>query len=206
MDVTVRCEHVAVLLPDKESFDAAYRVLPDCRRRKCDALRFVEDRRRSVAVWLLLRQTLAEQGIEADLLTVSENEFGKPVFEGVTNVHFSLSHAGDRVMAAVSDRPVGCDVEQTVPIDDAVCRRALSAVELSHLATLPSGVERNREFCRLWTRKESYLKATGRGFSSDPKAVVVLDGRLPSGWELHDFDFGDGYCGCVCAEAGSVIR
>ena len=56
------------------------------------------DRRRSVAAWLLLRQMLAERGLDADLLTITENEFGKPDFDSALGVHFSLSHAGDRVI------------------------------------------------------------------------------------------------------------
>ena len=206
MEVAVRCERVSALLPDDESFAVACRALPDWRRRKCDALRFAQDRRRSVAAWLLLGQVLAMRGLQADNQSVSETEFGKPVFDRMPDVHFSISHAGDRVMVAVSDAPVGCDVEPIGSVDDSVCRGALSADEFRCLEAVPAGNGRDREFCRLWTRKESYLKALGRGLDLDPRGFSIRDGRVPSGWQLTDFDFGDGYCGCVCAVAGAVIR
>ena len=37
------------------------------------------------------------------------NENGKPIVEGIC---FNLSHSGDYVICAVSERPVGCDIEQ----------------------------------------------------------------------------------------------
>jgi len=155
------------------------------------------DRRRSVAAWLLLRQMLAERGLDADSLTITENEFGKPDFDSSLGVHFSLSHAGDRVMAAVSDAEVGCDVERIVPIDDGMLKMALAESELASLAAF-SGAARDRAFIRLWVRKESYAKAVGRGLDVDLSTFSALDMPPSSGWIWHDIDFGDGHMGCVC--------
>ena len=155
------------------------------------------DRRRSVAAWLLLRQMLAERGLDADSLTITENEFGKPDFDSALGVHFSLSHAGDRVMVAVSDAEVGCDVERIVPIDDGMLKMALAETERMSLAAF-SGEARDRAFIRLWVRKESYVKAVGRGLDIDLSTFSALDMPPSSGWIWHDFDFGDGHIGCAC--------
>jgi len=156
------------------------------------------DRRRSVAAWLLLRQMLAERGLDADPLTIAENEFGKPDFDSALGVHFSLSHAGDRVMVAVSDAEVGCDVERIVPVDDGMLNMALAETERASLAVL-SGAARDRAFIRLWVRKESYAKAIGRGLDIGLSTFSALDMPPSSGWIWHDFDFGDGHIGCACA-------
>ena len=193
----VKCECVAAVLPDEGAFAAAYAVLPEWRRRKCDAFRFEADRRRSVAVWMLLRQMLAERGLDAALLPVTENEFGKPAFDPGLGVYFSLSHAGERVMAVVSDRLVGCDVEKIAPFDEAVARECLTDAELATVKRASSGLDRDRAFIRLWVRKEAYVKAVGRGFRIEPKAVSVLPGEFPSGWRFRDLDFPDGYLGCA---------
>ena len=195
--MVVRCECVAAVLPGKGAFATAYAELPEWRRRKCDACRFEADRRRSVAAWLLLRQMLAKRGLDADSLPVSEDEFGKPAFDPSLGIHFSLSHAGERVLAVVGDGPVGCDVERMVPFDEAMARECLTDEELAWVKRSPFGPDRDRAFIRLWVRKEAYVKAVGRGFAIDPKSVSVLSGEFPPGWSLRDLDFPDGYLGCT---------
>lgn len=192
-----RSERTATLLPDDETYASACEALPDWRRRKCAAFRFDADRRRSVAAWLLLRRMLAERGVDADSLPVTENEFGKPTFASAQGLCFSLSHAGERVMAAVSDTEVGCDVERIVPIDDGMLRVSLTVAERERLAAL-SGSARDLAFMRLWVRKESYAKAVGRGLDIGLQEFSALDVPPLPGWAWQDFDFGDGHLGCVC--------
>ena len=193
----LRCARVADLLPDDAAYESAYSRLPTWRRRKCDAFRFLPDRRRSVAAWLLLRQMLSERGFDADSLSVSENAFGKPAFDSRLGLCFSLSHAGDRVMAAVGDGQVGCDVEKIAPFDEAVARQCLTDEELATVKRASPGSERDREFVRLWVRKEAYVKADGRGFGIEPKSVSVLADKFPPGWCFRDLHFPDGYLGCA---------
>lgn len=195
----MKCECVSAVLPDEGAFAAAYAALPEWRQRKCDAFRFDADRRRSVAAWLLLRQMLAERGLDADSLPVGENEFGKPAFDSSLGVHFSISHAGGRVMVAVDDRPVGCDVEKIAPFDEAVARECLTDEELARVKRASPGLDRDREFIRLWVRKEAYVKAVGCGFGIGPKSISVLSDETPPGWCFRDLDFPDGYLGCTVA-------
>ena len=193
----VRCERIEAVLPDEGAFSAAYAELPEWRRRKCDVFRFEEDRRRSVAAWQLLWQMLTEKGGKAEDLSVTENEFGKPAFDPSLGIHFNLSHAGERVMAAVDDGPVGCDVERIVPFDEAVARQCLTDGELAWVKRAQPGLDRDRKFIRLWVRKEAYVKAVGRGFSIEPKSFSVLLGEFPPGWCFRDLDFPDGCLGCT---------
>ena len=194
-----RSERVDVLLPDGASLAAALASLPDWRRRKAEAFRFEADRRRSVAAWLLLQQMLAERGLDADSLPVSEDEFGKPAFEASLGIHFNLSHGGERVMAAVSDRPVGCDVERIVPFDEGVARECLTDRELTWVKRAQPGLDRDRAFIRLWVRKEAYVKSVGKGLGIDLKSVSLLPDESPQGWSFRDFDFADGHLGCVAS-------
>lgn len=195
--IDVRCETTTAVLADEAAYRAAFAALPDWRRRKAESFRFVADRRRSVAAWLLLCRMLAERGIDAAGLSVSENEFGKPWFVSRPDVCFSISHAGDRVMAAVADSPVGCDVERIGPIGEGVAERCLSPDELQALYAIPNGPERERLFFRLWVRKESYSKSRGFGLALDfPSFSVLGEKASQTGW-FKDYDFGDGYLGCV---------
>ena len=193
----VQCERVAAVLPDDAAFAAAYAALPEWRRRKCDAFRFAADRRRSVAAWELLRRMLAGKGVRAETLSVTEGEFGKPAFDPSLGIHFSLSHADERVMASVGDGPVGCDVERIAPFDEVLARECLTDAELAAVKRTSPGLDRDRAFIRLWVRKEAYVKAVGRGLGVEPKSFSVLSGELPLGWCFRDLDFPDGYLGCA---------
>lgn len=178
----------------------AVATLPAWRRRKFDALQREADRRRSVAVWLALERLLAERGIVAAELAVTENEFGKPAFVARPDLEFSLSHTVDRVLAVVGTGPVGCDVERIAELKDGVAEMCLSAQELEFLCTFREGEARNRAFTRLWTRKEAYAKAQGGGLVGDLQAIPALDGAC-----FQDLDFADGTLGCVCSGAIDFI-
>lgn len=195
--IEVRCEHVETILPAAADFQVAFNALPEWRRRKCEAFRFEADRRRSVAAWLLLRQMLKDRGLDADSLSVAENAFGKPAFDAALGIHFSLSHAGERVMAAVSDAEVGCDVERIVTIDGGMLNAGLTDAERMHLAAL-SSADRDHGFVCLWVRKESYVKAVGKGAEIGFSTFSALGTPPSPGWIWRDFDFADGYLGCVC--------
>ena len=199
--LTAGCLPVSGLLPDDAAFAAAYAALPQWRRKKCDALRFNADKRRSIAAWLLLKRLCAEVGFDAASSEVLEEADGKPFFTASGAPCFSLSHSGGMVMAAVADGPVGCDVERIAPVPDGVPERCLAAEELEFLAGRP---DREREFCRLWVRKESALKALGTGFLKDPRGYSVLADTAPEGVSISDFRIADpAYSAAVARETKS---
>ncbi|MFF4169612.1 4'-phosphopantetheinyl transferase family protein [Streptomyces sp. NPDC001744] len=89
---------------------------------------------------------------------------GKPYLRG-HDVHFSLSHSGDRALVAVAPVPVGVDVE-AVPADAAVrdVASVLHPRERAELDALPAAA-RPAALARCWSRKEAALKATGTGLA-----------------------------------------
>jgi 4'-phosphopantetheinyl transferase len=89
---------------------------------------------------------------------------GRPELPG-SPLRVSVSHAGDRVAVAVTDRgAVGVDVEapRARALSRALLRRALTADEQEYLLGV-SEDRRRSEFLRAWTAKEAILKATGLG-------------------------------------------
>lgn len=197
-------ERIETLLPDEASFAAAFASLPAWRRTRCEAHARPAGRRQSVAVWLLLKRLVAARGLSAETLPVVENGFGKPDFASGVGLHFSLSHTKDRALAALADRPVGCDVERVAPIRPGVPELCLAAEELAALADAPED-ERPRVFTRFWTRKESLGKALGRGLGSDPRELRVRDGGAGARLTWTDLDFGDGCLGAVCVNDGEPL-
>ena len=104
---------------------------------------------------------------------LAHGDHGKPYLPH--GPHFSLSHAGELAVLAVSDAPVGVDVEKPRPMTEAVIRRVLQEDERQWMAADPQ-----HRFFRLWTRKEAVLKCCGRGLSLAMDSFRVLPGDTPT--------------------------
>lgn len=198
----------AAPLADAALFRELYRRATPARRASVDGYRFPKDRMLSLAAGALLHHALAEAGVRDPVFTRGPR--GKPALAGRDDVHFNLSHAGQRVLCAVSDRAVGCDVEQVTDIEPEVARRFFTPEEYACLLAQRGPDRQQAMFFRLWTLKESFMKATGLGmalpldaFSVDPTAtpITVRQTVCPGDWHFREYDFQDGYRYAVCGRA-----
>ena len=88
---------------------------------------------------------------------------GKPYFPDSPH-YFSISHTKRRAVCALSDKPVGVDVEETDrQIDLRLADKILSPAELRRYETAE---DKRLALLRLWVLKEAYAKLTGRGWGS----------------------------------------
>jgi phosphopantetheinyl transferase len=93
---------------------------------------------------------------------------GKPFFAdpALAGLYFSLSHTRAICVCAISDVEIGCDVEQPgargMKEDSIVkiAKRFFASDELEKILQDPA-----HAFFPIWTRKEAYVKWTGRGLS-----------------------------------------
>jgi phosphopantetheinyl transferase len=88
---------------------------------------------------------------------------GKP---GVTGIQFNLAHCEDLFVAAVSNVPVGIDIERPGTTTPALAKRILTTRELARWRRLSSS-ERRVALTRAWVRKEACAKALGGGARDD---------------------------------------
>lgn len=94
----------------------------------------------------LAREALGEAlCLAPEDVVITEGENGKPLTAGV---FFSISHSGDVVGCAVSDREVGLDLEQIRPVP-ARLGRALERWQTPE------------EFWRIWVCREAAIKCCG---------------------------------------------
>lgn len=193
----------ATVLRDPARFEAAYRTVDETRRQKVDHLRFAEDKRRSLAVALLLRAALQLHGVSHYRILYAEH--GKPYLES-NPVCISLSHSGDLVLCAVSPHEVGCDIERLGKPRLEIARRCFHPLEYDALNRCEAD-ERVRLFYRLWTRKESAVKMTGRGLAeglstfavpSSDEDRLTLETILSRPCHLRDYTL-NGYHAAVCS-------
>lgn len=118
-------------------------------------------------------------------LAISVAEGGKPYLVSEPGIHFSLSHSGGWAVCAVSDHPVGVDIEQCEPGRRDVAARFFHPEEVRHLNTLlPSA--RDDAFYKLWTLKESFVKTTGRGLDLPLRSFWIDIHRMPPRLECSE--------------------
>lgn len=203
------------VLREEAVFAAACTDTTPQRQEIIKRLRHGSDRQLSLGAELLLRRCLRAQGIASYALT--RDAYGKPqlsrcVFTdghawsdqagtSAPPLHLNLSHSGTRVLCALSDRPVGCDVEQIRAANLPLARRFFSPEEYEQLAALPTGAAQDALFFHLWTRKESLMKARGLGVSMLRERLSVAAQCACFGYHLRSYEMQDGYCYAVCGEA-----
>lgn len=94
------------------------------------------------------------------------NQYGKPSLAD-QSMHFSLSHSGDYVILAVSDIPVGADIEGRTKGTMKIARKAFPRKWVFELEKLDSdkSPDFQKEFSRYWTLYEASVKLMGCGFA-----------------------------------------
>lgn len=160
------------------------------RRRENVLLARQEKRRDKFGAELLLSYVLSGVGKSTD--DIEYGVCGKPMIDGL---NFNLSHSDGGVAVAISDFPVGCDVEKV----RAYPRRVAEKFTADERKRLENTAENDRDaafFC-LWTAKESYLKMTGEGLS----AFSTIEINYP--WVLRAGVRQD--CKLCCAVLGNYI-
>ena len=188
--------HVSVVKVNREYIEQHFdelveRLYPE-RKSRVLAFRRKEPAYTSIVAGLML-QTLVEEklGIAPQVLVLEKNENGKPWIKDHPEFYFNISHAGDYVVLAYGDVPLGIDIEQIRAQNMHVAKRCYTEAEYAYVTgadseenqvsdipeenhevkigtdmTMPiPSMDINDRFFYLWTMKESYLKLTGDGIS-----------------------------------------
>ncbi len=188
-------------------------------RERAARFHFERDRRLYTAAHAGLRRALArELGADPRELAFAADAAGRPHLLGTAELFFSLSHSGDRALVAVARTPrVGVDVEWLrAGIDrERLAQRNFTPREQAELLAL-SEDERRLGFFRVWTRKEAYVKALGKGLyhplgdfdvsaSPDARFLAFRDGSRLADWSLFGLELGPGRAGALAIERSAAV-
>lgn len=134
------------------------------RRNKISRYKNEQDCKRSLLAELLIKKAIIEKMGLRDV-TISRNKYGKPYLQGVKDFHFNISHSGHYVVIAVSEGKVGIDIEKKDKVDYRIAERFFGNKEAREILASSEEDERIDAFYRIWTLKESYVKAIGKGLT-----------------------------------------
>lgn len=124
----------------------------------------IDDAYRSLIGDLLVRFALKERYGPLDMeLKIETNEYGKPFLLEYPSFHYNISHSGEYVVCVVHDDAVGVDIEYIGPYDLSLAKELFTKEEYQYL--LNDKKDRLAAFYDIWTLKESYIKAVGKGLS-----------------------------------------
>ena len=191
-------------------------ALDAAERERAGRFHFAEDRASFIAAHALGRGMLAQfGGIAAADWRFVTGRFGKPAVDpalGCSWLHFNLSHTrGMAACVVMRDVEVGVDVEALDRRRDVqgIADRFFVAEEVR---LIELAEEKHAAFLRLWTMKESVMKATGQGFdlalnafavTLDPPGVWFQEGER-GGWSFHQQGVGPRHVVAVAARAAEV--
>ena len=188
-------------LPDpKENYKILENIWQE-RKEKILSYKFENGRKESLGSALMLQKVLFQNNLTPQNIKYGQN--GKPEISGL---NFNISHSKNFVICSVSENPVGCDIEKIRPVKSGFEKRFFTQNEVSYLEKF-LGDEKLKQFCRLWTMKESYMKFTGEGmklalnrfeFIIEDSVKVFRDGVLCSCF-IKEYEFLD-YCISICAQ------
>ncbi|UOQ42598.1 4'-phosphopantetheinyl transferase superfamily protein [Halobacillus salinarum] len=185
-------------LPERRSKNELHELLrfvDEDKRRNVQRLFRLEDAYRSLIGELIVRMECRHvQSLSNQHVGVQRNEFGKPYIRGCPAFHFNISHSGNWIAAVVDDHPAGIDIEKILPLDREFMARVLTKTE----GQQQCGSRRPLEyFYEVWTAKESYLKATGKGLYV-PMESITIERLSIDTYQVNDLTNGKKSFGKLC--------
>jgi len=206
---------------DKVNLNYLYdNVLSSDERKRADKLKSKDDQKRAIYSRGLLRKKLGTY-LEVDPadISFSYNEYGKPSLNPkfhFEDLRFNVSHSKDIVVYAITrNRDIGIDVEYLKNVNRAgkIVERFFSKEEIDFYISQPEH-KRKWAFFALWTRKEAYSKAMGRGIGLPSKDFELnlipdndqnlSDSSKKSKWMLYNVEIESEYLAALATESNDI--
>ncbi|CAN4117310.1 unnamed protein product [Withania somnifera] len=221
-------------------------ILSPCEIEKVLSFQRDELRKSALLARALVRTTIARYQINSSVTPKSikfrNTVHGKPEVDWPCSfnweppaLHFNISHTSSLIACGVTiNSPIGVDVEEKQRTTKhnilTFARRYFSRHELEALTAIEDPYIQQQEFLKLWTLKEAYVKALGKGFSGAPfktftirrgssigehfhqsqsssaeESEIVVDSLdntegLTSSWQFMLFELASSYYVAICTE------
>lgn len=143
--------------------------VPEPRRSQALSYKHTFGRFASLKSYLMLSRLLRET-FGTDSFSIGVGGHGKPYLTDHPDIHFNISHCRNAIAVAVSDRPVGIDVESIRKFSDGLLDKTMNA---SEKAAILSADVPGLAFAAFWTRKEAVFKLMGTGITDNLHGILT---------------------------------
>lgn len=146
-------------------YEKCVQLITPEKAKRLNRFHFVEDRKRTLYGEVLARCFfMKELGVNNQELVIEKNQYGKPHFTGISELHYNISHSGRYVLCGICDQEIGVDIEEIKGLHDEIAKRYFTSKEYASFKNLDEQ-EAKKLFYTYWTLKESYIKYQGKGLS-----------------------------------------
>ncbi len=164
------------------------------------------DAGKNIDLWLLSETNVETEmpsilakytSFSADELVIKRKGYGKPELvhdEFHVKVHFNLSHSDGIGLLAVSNMPLGVDIEKRREISALeTCIEYICTEEEARIVNRLSGDKKRALFFEVWVRKEACVKALGMDIlaSCAQFPVIAEEEAVIDGWVFLDMFWQD---------------
>ena len=155
--------------------DKYFNIFPFDYREKLLKYNRWQEKQSSILGRLLLKQGILEvYDINLCFSKISYNSYKKPFIKN-SSIKFNISHSGDIVVCAISEKyNLGIDIEQIRKIDIKSFDSQMNNSEYCRIFSNKNWLE---NFYDYWTQKEAVLKANGKGLYIDLKSFEIISGK-----------------------------
>ncbi len=138
-------------------------------------------REESLLAYTLLSHLFRETGLPLSSVAFSERGAPQVIASPGTSLYISIAHTDNLVAAALSDHPVGIDIEELSPRKNAkaLAQRWLHAADVAAVASAEEE-EQTPLFLSLWTKHEATAKREGTGIAARRGAALPPPDRFPA--------------------------
>lgn len=135
---------------------------------KVNSMKNNEHKQQSILARLILDKILDQLNIKNYLFT--QNILGSPVLKGCP-LFISISHSRSVVVVALSNDPVGLDIEYIKNYEEVINLFRKSEQYYINTAENLAGI--SKRFAQIWTSKEGYLKYLGIGLGRKLDSFLI---------------------------------
>lgn len=157
----------------------SFKILNEYEKNKARRFHFEKHQKRFIIARSSLKKILSLYlSISPQEIEFIYNDYGKPKLIDKINklaLQFNVSHSKNMAIYGITCHYlIGVDIEYIRPMPEAenLAKRFFSDKEYEQMRPLPSE-EKSKEFFKLWTAKEAYLKAIGQGISGGLEKVEI---------------------------------
>lgn len=177
-------------ITSNDNFNELKSYLDDESTNKINKLKNISDQKRSIVSKLLLKDILKLNKISNDLIIY--NEYGKPYLKN-NEFFFNISHCEDYVVLVTSAYEVGIDIQKIQKTNHLIVNKKYQKEEQDYVTD-------DEKFTRVWTLKESYLKAIGKGLYEKLESFsTIKDLKISpiNNYQFYSLNL-ENYCLSVC--------